>query len=906
MQPRKIDKLRTQFPRESYPFVTCEWRGQQEPFERDFQAHRSTQDMFKYICDKTTVFEVTEESKVNFYLDIDEDWKNKTMAERQALIPEMWSFLYECILAVLQMYTKSTNLPYSNIPIRIYTSFDNDELPHKFSAHIIFGITLTNIQYCHYLASQLRNGLTSSHRLAIDLGVYKKLQQLRMVYMNKPIAQRGDNPRIKRPFRGPYMLTSTYSHSLTSIPVRRPEGYNDIMFSIYQDVCDSLITPFVGNGHVEWNFNIPDVVKEKKVTSLETDDDSFIVNHCMQLLCKITGKELHELAYTPSSMNGNILILKREQASHCHMCGRVHETDNPYMLLKESHLNYDVKFVCRRAQAEGKFKTGIRIGSFSKPASMVSYDEKKNSIISYNDTSRGINKRVINEIYWKLIQISGLLNAKMTEVKEIGEIKDISVVVKEYALNEEDYIDIQSGKRSRDTLKDFGKVMFVRSPPGTGKTKKLINLIESLPGGTSVCIVIYRRSLGFKLLEALKKYNFRSYEDEMFKNQNYMYYWRTIVQIDSLHKVREAPDLLILDEITYTFHHLFDFVKFKQIVGPLLMQYITCAPYIIGMDATLTQGTIDFFKALGRTVEVIDNTYPVLSDSKIVLVSSQADLTLLLKQKLEKGEKLYLATNSKKYADILEAMFSTKYKVQNYTSDSKCNSVNGIKEEDWIKADLVIVTPTVEVGLSIEYDHFNASFGYFNSRTSTAHSAFQQMQRVRNLKDKTYYICVKQCSKSTIPYEVISDEKKLSEWVVERGETLSNIPEVLNNMHLLFKVDIPSKWKFNTSDPFFILMKEYVQRVELSRHDFLVEILKLFKTTGVQWGDWFILHVTKSQEIEYKLQYNAFAQAIKEQEIKDIATAGDINLQQYMQLRIQYPLTQPQLLSCRKFRLPSG
>jgi len=870
--------FREKYPLDIYPINIAHWEYPKIPVWHAFKDAYSTYEFWK---SNPVVFEVIDRGPTKLLFDIDRTWQKEELPDINSLRARMWLFVYEVVswaCTILEIYIEKTS-------IMIMPSDD----PHnqKFSVHILIDILLPSLEHCNYIHEFVRDRCDLQLKKYIDPSVYKTLQQMRCLGKVKPY----DPDRIKRLVESHDHLGTIVSYKRTNYT--RPHGMNDVDYKSYQEFLDSLIHPLVDTGRIVMNTNY--TPKEVRYKPMVQFDPTNLGDIAIKKYCDEMKIEMENCPFRVSNIFDNMIILQRTSPSHCPMCKRVHDNIDPYMYIKiEGNVKY-LMFACRRAQ-DAKIRFWVSLGEIDVPIieeikGNPPTQAKEESI----DNTRQVKQKskTISQIFEDIKLKEFPFGQKMS--KNI--LDKISIGCKDMAMTNDDYVNTIKSGRMKEILKDFGSVQAIRSPCGTGKTKAIVSCIDELQGAIPIVIVTYRKSLAGKLLNDLQKMGFKSYEE--FKDDPHICYYRIIIQIDSLHKLTGHYDILILDEITYTFNHLFDFVKEKNTVAAILREYVIRTPYVVALDATLSEGTIQFLKDNGRTVSIIDNQYKSLSNSKLALLQYKEMVVNEITNRLSRGEKLYLCTNSKKFADTLFAMFSGKYRVAIYSSDSKHSSINGVKEEDWKNFDLVIVTPTVEVGISVEYKHFNATFGYFTSRSSNAYSAFQQMQRVRNLSDSTYYLCVKQATKSRIPIDVLEDDKKLSDWIVSNGEGLSKIIADLK----VFGMIIPSIRRFDTSDPYFGPLKEYVQRLEMSKHDFMSEILSLFKYTGISFQGWFRGIMDTRERLQLEHIFNDITREITAIQVRAIANAQDIDAPTYYHLRKKYPLDDDQLASTRKYRL---
>ncbi|WP_026730792.1 plasmid replication protein, CyRepA1 family [Fischerella sp. PCC 9605] len=283
--------------------------------------------------------------------------------------------------------------------------------------------------------------------------------------------------------------------------------------------------------------------------------------------------------------------------------------------------------------------------------------------------------------------------------------------------------------------------------------------------------------------------------------------------IDSLHRESQArfnPDewkncYVVIDEVMQVIWHLLSSntctshrVKIIKTLKQLLINVVKNGGRIIIADADLNDIAIDFIKGLiGFDVKtwIIENTYKFDEPWKVYHFQdkSPAKLVATLKQRLLRGEKHLLCVSAQKAksrwgSTCLEAYYqkeSAKYcreleerykkevpgiKILRIDSETVadpthpaygCTSnINQIIAD----YDLVICTPTLETGVSIESEHFQGVWGIFQG-SSPADSVRQHLSRYRPGVPR--YIWVKSVGmgfvgdKSTNYKSLIASQRKL-------------------------------------------------------------------------------------------------------------------------------------------------
>ncbi len=288
------------------------------------------------------------------------------------------------------------------------------------------------------------------------------------------------------------------------------------------------------------------------------------------------------------------------------------------------------------------------------------------------------------------------------------------------------------------------EVICLQSNMKTGKTHCIPEVIQKLSKEHNreirVLVVLFRVTLVTELTNKWKHLGFTSYQ-ECDKYIHSSVYPRTIVQIDSLHKVSGKFDLLILDEIESTVNHLTSgHIKHFDKSYRNFITYCTKVPKVFCMDATLQDITIDtLFK--NRSIHKIKNTYQSYTNSNVYFTHCKAYFVKLCINELQQGKKVIVPSNSERFIVYLKEM------VQKVLPDLRIGIKTAllgedIKTDDWDKYDLFLFSPTIIAGVSFDKPHFDVCYSFFTDRSCTGDLCAQQLIRARILKDNKFVILV--------------------------------------------------------------------------------------------------------------------------------------------------------------------
>ena len=291
-----------------------------------------------------------------------------------------------------------------------------------------------------------------------------------------------------------------------------------------------------------------------------------------------------------------------------------------------------------------------------------------------------------------------------------------------------------------DILKEK-KTVSIISNMDTGKTTAILKYIKDNPE-LKVLFVSFRRTLASKYVEDLKTagLNFTNYEDIKDNDFNSYQYPRLICQINSFWKVNGKYDLLILDEFSYTYNMIYAFCKINIFgVYNSFISYLSKCDKVFICDALLNQNNIDLINKFRPDNYVIKNLCQP-NKRKVMIYSKPVLETKIAKSIAEhkSGDApIIILSSSKIFLDKrILALVENANKKYIYIN-SKTEDFN----VDWKDYDVILYTPTICAGISIECD-IKQIFCYFTSMSCAADICIQMLGRSRNLIDNTYHMTI--------------------------------------------------------------------------------------------------------------------------------------------------------------------
>ena len=323
-------------------------------------------------------------------------------------------------------------------------------------------------------------------------------------------------------------------------------------------------------------------------------------------------------------------------------------------------------------------------------------------------------------------------------------------------------------KNSEGEIVLEGKIIAIKSAKNTGKTEYIANIIQpELERGRSVLIVTHR----IQLAKALAKRVGINHISEVRDDETGKLFGYSLC-INSLHPDSQAqfnPDdwdnsIVVIDECEQVFWHLLNSqtcqsnrVAILRTFTKLLQNIAHSNGTIILSDADLSGVSIDYIQNLTDKrlqLWLLNNSYnPNQGKRKLYLYHSPALLVAAVCQAIEKGERVLIHCSSREAkskwaAQHLESLFGNKFPDRSrLLVDSQtvreprhpaCGCIDKLNEILQFY-DIVIASPTIETGVSIDIKHFDSVWCLANG-VQTVDAVCQTLERVRD--DVPRHICI--------------------------------------------------------------------------------------------------------------------------------------------------------------------
>ncbi len=383
------------------------------------------------------------------------------------------------------------------------------------------------------------------------------------------------------------------------------------------------------------------------------------------------------------------------------------------------------------------------------------------------------------------------------------------------------------------------------------------------------------------------------------------------ITIDSLHKLNTQSltyGCIFIDEACQYLTHLLHSNTCKQHRAAILevLEYIVYnAPLVVIADAHMDDLTVDFFLAMrpkGEVPYIIKNEwrngertiYWYEGDNESALVA-QISAALML------GEKVMVASDSKRFIKKLDKSFTIKYEESNSEkshtpqkwriwsvhSDNSGSDENVAFIKDITNAvknfDALFTSPSLGTGVDISEYHFDLVFGVFHGVSQTATECAQQLYRYR--PKVPFHIWV--APRPPFGYKD-TNASKIKERLLQTNEMTA----------FLLRIDRETGKRGAEKD---WALEAYCQ-IMANRHYSLNNLRDDLRSLLTEMGNTFI-YVGSDSDPQSLESLKAAAQALDSAHNSAVAKAKNITLSEYRARQSKDYLDPSEIFECEKFRI---
>ncbi|MFM8295166.1 MAG: plasmid replication protein, CyRepA1 family [Microcystaceae cyanobacterium] len=308
---------------------------------------------------------------------------------------------------------------------------------------------------------------------------------------------------------------------------------------------------------------------------------------------------------------------------------------------------------------------------------------------------------------------------------------------------------------------ESARIIGLKSPKGTGKSEWLANrIISAVAQDIAVIVIVHREQLAKELAQRFGI----EYRTEVTPGGRLVGY---TLCVDSLHSKANPPFhpdswencWVFIDECEQVFWHLLHSPTCqyaRPAILDTLTQLLNRADRIFLSDADLTRIAINYANSLleePSTPWVVVNEYRPPNPRRLCNYASPEALYADLVNSLQRGDRLIIHTGAQKHsskwgtsnlAQLLQHQFpDLKILVIDQetvgTAGHPAWGCMGKLNQVLPLYDVVIASPTLETGVSIDVPHFHRVFGFF-SGVQTVEAVCQSLARVRDDIPRHVYI----------------------------------------------------------------------------------------------------------------------------------------------------------------------
>lgn len=321
------------------------------------------------------------------------------------------------------------------------------------------------------------------------------------------------------------------------------------------------------------------------------------------------------------------------------------------------------------------------------------------------------------------------------------------------------------------------KHILIRSAIDTGKTALLIELLLRF-GWKKVLIPTVRIRFAESLAERLKSsgLSVRLYTTEL--NRRIDGEGIFLIQIESLSRFEEDRCVLVMDELESIIRQISNDTTMDPIrkthTWEKLITLVKNCEYFLGLDAHISNRSVEFVSLVtGRQPTIIDNTYK--HPERQIVELATFDVFCNTMEKLAKDKKrLFIWMASKEKAIQLLKILARVVGRDKILFIHDGVAIGDVDKE-WTKYDVVLVTPSITLGVSFNVrDYFHHVCLYVSPYSCGPRDCVQAIGRVRHPIDGRIYMHV--CS---IPYHSITYEpdtiKTIEEHLKKHANQAENI-----------------------------------------------------------------------------------------------------------------------------------
>jgi hypothetical protein len=571
--------------------------------------------------------------------------------------------------------------------------------------------------------------MSEENKKYVDTSIYSYFQNFRMLHQSK---LNYNNPFVYSEWRYKNQIIPKY---IPEIDCRNESKRNEMIDKfLFERSCISDFTNFTGS-MIELELKM-----EEKVLSQFLTFDFHLSEDPRNIFRKMYPNLPLNDGHSTSGQDKYFNLIN-VNGYLCPLCNRIHEHQNPYLFIKKELWGLELWFHCRRN------KDSLLISKLDEVKKIpIELENKSESIEEVSLDGRGIQEGLHGATGPKEFQY--LIEPRYT-----------------HTYNEKYCLPIQIPENS---------IYFLSAGLGKGKTKVIIDFIkEKINKNPDIRILILspRQIFAASLLDRINQedLNFECYLN--LKPSEYNNHKRFIVQMESLQHIHSNYDMIIIDEIESCLAQFESGETMKSHLKSCCDTFerlIKSSTYIICCDAFLSTKSTHVMSKISNKKKIICKNTSTLVRRKALEYDTIMSLIESLIQDLKLNKKIFFVSASKEKVDYLEKLIlkhlpEKKYKIYHSSSKEKIKNVN----QDWKDVDLVVVSPSVTVGVNYDLEDVDVLYLYGSPNSCCVRDIFQSSMRVRHIKENIMKFSICKAFQSKNKDESIFSLKNIAERILE-------------------------------------------------------------------------------------------------------------------------------------------
>lgn len=298
----------------------------------------------------------------------------------------------------------------------------------------------------------------------------------------------------------------------------------------------------------------------------------------------------------------------------------------------------------------------------------------------------------------------------------------------------------------------YSGLIIVNAPTGYFKTEVIgKEFIEHAKQHNKLCLAVaHRRSLIKDLCNRLKLSHYEEIKADkaLAKTVEAMGLCVHSAAHAALKPFISKVSHIFIDEISQVIRCLADstFAKKRHVANAIyntLKELIAEAECVIVADANIDQMTLNFLESCrpNESFNVVE-ILPVDQGKKVRYCTDENDLLSEVAKRLAEGQKVWITTDSKKWAESIIASGMLAHAENTILIDADTKEIDPKVQaflenpnEESKKYDLIFASPTISSGVSINHNQFGFVAAYFSGKSVAPTDAYQMLGRVRQCLD---------------------------------------------------------------------------------------------------------------------------------------------------------------------------